>query len=369
MTQTNDLSALLPALCALMAGILAPTPGSALQFPPPEEMARMAAEAEAAPLFASEEPLVLHLFTDLEFLKDERPDEEEIAALIRFRDEDGDWRDERAEVRTRGIFRREARNCSFPPIRLDVPTGRMEGTVFHGQDKLKLVMPCREGRGNFQALVLKEYLAYRMLNVLTPFSFRVRLVDLTVHDTSGDNDPIRQVGFAIEDDEALAARNRAVVSEWERFSPGGMDVPQASLVSVFQYMIGNTDWSAVEFHNAILLWDDQGRYLTVPYDFDFSGIVEAPYATPDPRLGIRTVRDRLYRGFCWPEADYEGLNRTFTEKRPELEALWHGLEVLENGDRDRGLDYLELFYRIVEVPGSWRRQVVERCRGWSEGGD
>lgn len=343
------------------ATLLIPVSLASQQLPPPEELEQLRAEAESAPLFADPEPLRLELFTDLEFLKDERPDEEEIPALLRFRGPDRDL-DMDVEVRTRGIFRRESRNCSFPPLRLDVPTGRMEGTVFHGQDKLKLVMPCREGRSNFQALVLKEYLAYRMLNVVTPVSFRVRLVELTVYDTSGDNDPVRQTGFLIEAEEALAARNRAVVSEWERFFPEGMDARHAAEVSLFQFMIANTDWSPLEFHNAILLWDDQGRYLTVPYDFDFSGIVEAPYASPDPSLGIRTVRDRLYRGFCWEGVDYEALQLRYLEMRPDFEALWIGLDLLEDGDRDRGLDFLELFYRILESPGTWRRQVVEGCR-------
>lgn len=351
----------------VMALLVSPASAWGRQFPPPEEFEQLRAEAESAPLFADEEPLRLELFTDLEFLKDERPEEDEIEALLRFPGPDREM-DVDIRVRTRGVFRRESRNCSFPPLRLNLPRGRMEGTIFQGQNRLKLVMPCREGRRNFQGYVLKEYLAYRMLNVLTPASFRVRLVDLTVLDTSGDNDPVRQYGFLIEAEEALAARNRAVVSEWEEFSPGGMDPDQGAVVSLFQFMIGNTDWSPVRFHNAILLLDDQGRYLTVPYDFDFSGIVEAPYATPDPSIGIRTVRDRSYRGFCWASLDYDGLNRLFVEKRPEFEALWNGLEVLEDGDRNRGLDYLELFYRIIEVPGSYRRQVVERCRDWS-GGD
>lgn len=351
-------------VAAALLGLLTLLPAllTAQQLPPVEELDALQAEADSAPLFAEEDPLRLHLFVDLAFLKDERPDEEEVAALLRFRWPDGEWADAPAQIRTRGVFRRETRNCSFPPLRLDVPRGAMEGTVFHGQDKLKVVLPCREGRGNYRALVLKEYLAYRMLNLLTPVSYRVRLVELTVHDTSGDGDPVTEHGFLIEADEALAARNRAVVSEWERFFPQGMDPEQASTVSLFQFMIGNTDWSPVEFHNAELLWDDQGRYLTVAYDFDFSGIVEAPYASPDPQLPIRTVRDRTYRGFCWEGVDYDALNQRFTALRPEFEALWNGLPLLESGDRQRGLDYLELFYRILEVPGSYRRQVVEACR-------
>jgi hypothetical protein len=335
---------------------------AAQELPSPAEMDELQAEAESAPLFSDDEPLRLELFVDLEYLKDERPDEEEEPALLRFRQPDRGWADAPAEIRTRGIFRRESRNCSFPPLRLDVPRGQMKGTVFHGQDKLKLVFPCREGRSNYQTLVLREYLAYRMLNLLTPASYRVRLVELTVHDTSGDSDPVDAYGFLIESDEAMAARNRAVISEWEQFHPQGMDVEQATVVSLFQFMIGNTDWSPVFFHNAKLIWDNQGRYLTIAFDFDFSGIVDAPYATPDPVVGIETVRERRYWGFCWEGADFDALNRQFTELRPQFEQLWREMDLMEEGDRRRGLDYLETFYRILETPGSYRRLVVEPCR-------
>lgn len=333
----------------------------AQQLPPAGELDRLQAEAEAAPLFAGEEPLALHLFVDLDVIRGDRPDEEELAGLIRFQGEQGGWTDAPVDVRTRGGFRREARNCSFPPLRLDLPRGRMEGTVFHGQDKLKVVLPCRDGRNSYQVLVLREYLAYRMLNLLTPVSYRVRLVDLTVHDTAAEDDPVRGFGFLLEADEAMAARNRAIVSEWEQFLPQGLDAEQAGVVALFQFMIGNTDWSPVEFHNADLIWDERGRYLTVAYDFDFSGIVEAPYASPDPQLPIRSVRDRLYRGFCW-EVDHDALNRRFVESRPGLEALWREMELMDEGDRGRGLDYLELFYRVLQSPGEYRRQVVEACR-------
>lgn len=351
-------------LPASLSGALAllPTLLAGQQLPPPAELDSLQREADAAPLFASADPLRLELFVDLTYLKDERPDDEEEAALLRFQRPDGRLADARAQVRTRGNFRREPRNCSFPPLRLDVPTGEMEGTIFHGQDKLKLVFPCREGRDGYQVLVFREYLAYRMLAILTPVSFRVRLVDLTIHDTSGELDPVRHHGFLIESDEAVAARNRAMISEWERFFPEGMDVDQATTISLFQFMIGNTDWSPVEFHNALLLRDGEGRYLTVAHDFDFSGLVEAPYATPDPQFPIRDVRERLYRGFCWEGVDHDALRRRFIDARPTLESLWHGMAWLGDGDRQRGLDYLELFYRVIEAPGTWRRQVVEACR-------
>ncbi len=348
----------------LLAGLLVlPLPGAAqTQLPPAPELDALQAAAEAAPLFADEAPLELELFVDLSWLEDERPTDDEVDGLLRFEGPDGRGEDHRVQVRTRGIFRNESRNCSMPPLRLNVATGRVEGTVFDGQDRLKLVLPCRTGRDEYQTLVLREYLAYRMLGVLTPASYRVRLVAMTIRDTAGDMDPVEAHGFLIEDEEQMAARVRAAVSDFETFFPQGMEPGQATVVSLFQYMIGNTDWSPVADHNATLLWDDQAHYLTVPYDFDFSGIVEAPYASPDPDLPIRSVRDRLYRGFCWERVDLEAVRMRFLDARPALERLWSEQALLDDGARRRGLDYLETFYRVLESPGTWRRQVVEACR-------
>ncbi len=362
MKVSRRVGRLLGALSLVAALVLPTGSAAAQQLPPVEKLDKEQAESESAPLFASHDVLPMELWVDLEFLKDERPDEDEVAGLLRFEGPEGRWIDAAAEVRTRGIFRRESRNCSFPPLRLDVPKGDMKGTVLQEQDKIKLVFPCRTGRDSYQILVLREYLAYRMLNLLTPVSFRVRLVDLTIRDTAGEEDPVRQTGFLIESEELLAWRNRAVVSEWERFFPEGMDTQQAATVSLFQFMIGNTDWSSVEMHNTRLLWDDQGRYLTVPYDFDFAGIVDAPYASPDPQFPIRSVTERIYRGFCWEGVDYDAMNVRFTELRPDFERLVMELPGFNDGDRNDALNYLELFYRVLESEGRYRREVVEACR-------
>lgn len=346
----------------LAVGLLPAALAAQTQLPPAAELDALQAAAEAAPLFAEDGPLEMELFVDLSWLEDERPTEDEVDGLLRMQGIDGRTADHRVQVRTRGIFRNESRNCSMPPLRLNVATGRMEGTAFEGQDRLKLVLPCRTGQDDFQTLVIRELNAYRMLNVLTPASYRVRLVEITIRDTAGDMDPVQANGFLIEDEDAVAARMRAVVSDFETFFPQGLEAGQATLVSLFQFMIGNTDWSPVTSHNSTLLWDENGDYLTIPYDFDFSGVVEAPYATPDPQFPIRSVRERIYRGFCWEGVDMEALRNRFLEARPALERLWTEQPLLDGGEQRRALDYLETFYRVLESPGNWRRQVVEACR-------
>ena len=144
--------------------------------------------------------------------------------------------------------------------------------------------------------------------------------------------------------------------------PGGFGAEEAVRVSVFQYMVGNTDWSMVRFHNTEVLQNSEGVYVPVPYDFDWTGFVSARYARPDERLGIRNVRQRLYRGFCRPSFDFSAVYAQFVEIRPDLEALYTGQEGLEEGNRGDAVDYLDDFYEDIESPQRARRRLLEDCR-------
>jgi hypothetical protein len=329
----------------------------------PVSAAGQVATSDPAPLFRSHEPVAVTLRVDIETLRGERSDTTESDGTLLVAPPDGAPFEVTVKVRTRGHFRREARNCSFPPLRLNVPKGAVEGTILEGQDKFKLVTPCRENRDSYQDLVFREFLAYRTLNLFTPASYRVRLLAITYEDPSGERDPIVAYAFAIEDDEAMAARNRGELSVWEQFHPATMDSQQAWTVALFQFMIGNTDWEASNpFHNMDMIRDDLARYLIVPFDFDFSGIVDAPYASPDPIIGIRSVRERRFRGFCRDDVDQDALRRLFLDRRPEVTALWEGFDLLSEGGRNRALDYLETFYRVVENDALYRRQIADVCR-------
>lgn len=360
-----------PAVVVLLAAAAlaaAPLPAHAQvrhRHPEPQRWTELQAEAEAAPLFASDEPLVLTLRTDIDWLRDERDDEEEVDGTLAFPGPDGGRMETAVEVRTRGNFRRSRRNCNFPPLRLDLPRGAMEGTVFEGQDKLKLVTPCHDGRDSYQHYIYHEYLAYRLLQLLTPVSFRVRLVEITYEDTAGKYETRTKHGFLIEDEAAMAARNGGVVEEVDgRFNPGLTDAQYSVLMALFQYMIGNTDWSSMEFHNVKLIHTRDDRYFTVPYDFDFSGAVDARYAAPDPSLPIRDVRQRLFRGFCFPHVrDRARWAAFFGERRDAMEALYTGFTLLPEKERREAVEYLEGFWRTLEDEGRYRREVVERCRG------
>jgi hypothetical protein len=336
--------------------------------PPTEEEI---AEARSAPLFTSREILGIAIEADFSaIMKDDRDqDAEERPALLKWTDSAGVEKSMEFQIGTRGNFRLRRRNCDFPPLRLNLKKGLTKGTIFETQDKLKLVVTCKLGQDYWEQYVLSEYMAYRILNVLTDFSFRVRLAEVTYTDTSGEEDPTTRIAFIIEDDDVMALRNRGRKVDWiaGQLNPMRLDAQNAILVDVFQYMIGNTDWSGVEMHNMELVQTLEGSTSTIPFDFDFSGLVNARYAVPDGDLPIRSVRDRYYRGFC-PESvhraqeDYDASYAFFVEKREEIYELWRGLEGLDPDRLEDTLEYLDDFYDIITRPQRVQTRMMSTCR-------
>lgn len=340
--------------------------------------------ARTAPLFQSHEYLEFTISSDFETMRDDDrvDDAEERPATITFAGPDGTPQTYDLQVRTRGIFRLRSRNCQNPPIRLNLRTGAMAGTVFEGQDKLKLVGVCRTRQDYYEQYVLQEYLIYRTYNQLTDVGFQVRPVRVTYVDTSDDVDTFTKYGFLIEDEEAMSARNGARSVEWppgpgqllgkyaqgsNQLLPQAHDPRQAVILDVFQYMIGNTDWSAVEFHNVKLVEYRDGTLMTVPYDFDFAGAVNARYADPAESLNLRSVKQRLYRGFCHADvgrdwAVYEEVFALFLEKREDIYALYTSLEGGDEGRMEDVLEFYDDFYEVIEDPGRIESRMIRSCR-------
>jgi len=329
-----------------------------------EEYVAAAREAENSPLFASDEPLVIRLRTNIEWIRNTRSDSIEVDGTLWFPGDDGSVLETRVEVRARGEFRRSKRNCNFPPLRLNLPTGAMDGTVFEGQDKLKLVTPCHDSRDRYQEYVLKEYLVYKTLGILTPVANRVRLVEITYEDTEGDYDTRTKIAFLTESDEQMAARNGADLEEWTLFLPGNVDGDQAVILSIFQYLIGNSDWSATRFHNVKIIRHEDGRYLTVPYDFDFAGAVNARYADPPEEYPIRRVTDRLFRSYCRAELQFEPLSTFFNSKKAEIIALYEDFETLKEDRREDVLKFYEDFWAMMDDERRFERQILRNCKNW-----
>jgi hypothetical protein len=346
-----------------------PSSGTAQEQEPPtpEEVTA----AETAPLFSSHDLLEITLEADFHTIRreDRERGADERPAILRWTEPDGTPAFQGMQIRSRGRFRLERRNCDLPPLRLNIRRGEADGTVFENQDKLKLVGVCKPNQSYWEQYVYSEYLVYRAFNLLTPLSFRVRPVQVTYVDTSGEEETLVKFGFLIEDDSHLADRNGGWKLEWEsgQLDPRVLRARHAVIVDVFQYFMGNTDWSPVEMHNMELLQFPAEPPVTVPFDFDFTGMVDARYAIPHPDADIASVRQRRFRGFCAEDVGrppdlFDEAIQLFREKEEEFRQLWRGQEGLEEGTLRKAMDYMDEFFEIIGDPDRTEAYMLRDCR-------
>lgn len=273
------------------------------------------------------------------------------------------------KVRVRGKSRLEI--CQFPPLRLNFKKGSVSGTVFAGQDKLKLVTHCNLSR-YAESDVLEEYAAYRILNELTELSYRVRLLKIHYVDTGGKIAGLEtpHYGFVIEPVEHLAERNQGAPVEKPGVALKWLEPQYAALVYVHQYLIGNTDWSLAvprdqEFccHNVSLIEIDS-LLNPVPYDFDMSGLVNARYAAPDEDLTrISRVTQRLYRGYCTDEEILRDTLHLIQENRGDIIKIINELPLLTRKKKDQKIDYLEKAFKAAEKEERLINKFESGCLG------
>lgn len=314
-------------------------------------------------LFESAEVLHLNIHANLkELLKDKGEDPGYHPATITYKDADGKEvkiDTDAVKLRIRGNFRRK--NCSFPPIRVNFDTDKVGGTLFEGQDKLKLVTHCDSRKEIFEQYLLQEYMIYKMYNLISDYSFRVRLLKITYVDSAQRYETIEKYGFLIEDEDLMAARLGGKINTL-RLHPDATNQSQTGPMAIFQYMIGNTDWSIPNQHNVKMLQGATTMPIAIPYDFDWSGFIAPPYARPNPLLGTTTVKQRVFRGFCRSESTFQKDLTPFREQKDEILNLVKNREGLTEKMRARSLDYLQDFFDIIENPKAVKRDIMDKCR-------
>jgi hypothetical protein len=332
----------------------------------------MHAHADAPPLFDSAEPFAITLAGPFaKIAADDAPDPEYRPALLRYRDVAGVEREIAIEVKPRGKSRRREEVCDFPPLRLDFPKKSAAETPFAGLDKVKLVTHCSRlgSRDSVAEQRLRlELVVYRLLERLTDASFRTRALDITYVDVDRGDRSARHPGFLIEPERELASRLGLERLEQKSITRAELDPERASLVEVFQYLIGNTDFSLIRgpegencCHNVVLLRADAAPIVPVPYDFDATGIVDPPYAEPLPSLGIRDVRQRLYRGYCREPERLAATLERFRSARESLYAVIRDDPVLNESSKRKTLEYVDAFFATIDSPEQVQRRLAGRC--------
>lgn len=270
----------------------------------------------------------------------------------------------------RGLTRRKKETCTFPPLRVEFTGKPAKTSLFDRQKRLKLVTHCRNSTGH-QQHVLLEYAAYKMLNVLTPTGLRARLGTFDYADIGGRVIAGR-IGFFTEDPDDAASRNGLKeVRTTGRIAVAQLDPAAAARAALFQYMIGNTDWSMRAgpagdtcCHNFRLMgaaMNSQYGIVPVPYDFDASGLVNAPYAVPAEVLQTSSVRDRVYRGYCAHNAQVRAAAAEFRAKQGQLIGVLSTIPGLEDRRRTSSAAYLATFFRDIGTDEDLARRVLKSC--------
>ncbi len=260
-------------------------------------------------------------------------------------------------AKTRGNFRRLKSNCFFPPLSLNFKQAPTKNSPFEKLGKLKLVMPCKDDE-----FVVREWLVYKLYNLITPKSFAAKLVKVKLYDSSAGKISEPFYGILLEEEKQMAARNNYITTE-KRLKPSQVETDAFLITSVFEYMIGNTDWSVEYLQNIKLISPDSNAVPTaIPYDFDHSGIVNAPYAQPTPELLLSSVRQRRYRGYCITDmAVFENAINLFNNQKINIYNLYLNCNLINEKYKTATIKYLDEFYATLNNPLAFKKEFGYPC--------
>jgi hypothetical protein len=311
-------------------------------------------------LYKSDDIMQMTIESNFKKLIKEKYREEYQPAAITYRMNDTIQLQRNIKIKTRGNFRK--RECFNPPIKLNFKEAEVNIPELKEFDKLKLVGNCKSGK-QYEQYVLSEYLVYKLFNLISEYSFRVRLIRMKYIDSSGKFNPRISYAFIIENKDQVASRLNATIDERVGIPERNIDPPSLATLNLFQYMIGNVDWSVPASHNVVIIRDkDYGTLRAVPYDFDYAGIVNAHYAIPAEEYGIKSVTERLYRGKCL-DADYvQKVIQKYQNMQEELLDHYRATTLIDEKNRKTTIKYLEDFYTVLNNEKLIDREIMAMCR-------
>jgi len=311
--------------------------------------------------FDSSQALSIEIQTSFRSLLKAPQDAKYQPAHIRITFADSSSYEGEVSVKPRGNFRRNY--CGFPPLKLRIDSGAIAHPLFTEGMKVKMVGMCKNSK-SFQEMVLVEELVYQAFQEVSPRAFRVRRAQATFVDSDDRKRPIQQILFFIEPVKTLASRLdcREIEPVW--INGDMVDRKSYLNMAFFHYMIGNTDWHLNNLHNLKLIRPNDPRsesVYTVPYDFDYSGIVNAPYAIPHEKLGIPDVTHRLYTGYCPTGQELTELVTVYQDAMPEIKSLFEAESTLRNPYQRHIQGYLSEFEEMLAEPAFLMKTIQRSC--------
>jgi hypothetical protein len=296
-------------------------------------------------LFGPSDPMHITLKFDLNDFYKKRANSEYLDADVTLRFNNSDSVEHHIKIRPSGVFRRSY--CYIPPIQLKFKGSEFQSKDIGEQRTIKLVTHCKNARAN-TVYVLREYLAYRLYNIITPYSLQVRLVYINYVDKKNPKKRFTRYGFLIENSEGMAERTHTILQRDPKYTNSNILMEQVIRVGVFEYMIGNTDWAASLLHNIKLLELPDGHRIYLPHDFDYSGFVGSDYAIPDPALGITDVKERIYMGRYENDETFERTLKEFDGYKTAFYKLIQDFEMLSIREKKETLSYLDEFFDLLK---------------------
>lgn len=315
----------------------------------------------AIPFFSRIDPLRFTLVADIRQLRADTADQAPTRdASVSFRDSSGKTVTIPVKVKTHGRWR--LTHCEFPPLSITFPATLTAGTPFEGLPRARLTSFCKNHPA-YEQYILQELQLYRIYQLLTPFGHTPRALHITYVDAPSGRTRTTRYAFFIEERDAVAARLNSALLKAKGASGSDLEPFHRALMGVFEYMIGNTDFLVSELHNAFLVGTPLGETIPVPYDFDYSGAVNTVYATPNPALPIRNVRQRLFRGFCADTDQFRKVFALLNEKKRAIYALYDDPigKLLRLDVATDTRKYFDEFYRIINDQQLARAEILDRC--------
>ncbi|WP_299162095.1 hypothetical protein [uncultured Eudoraea sp.] len=329
-----------------------------------QELAKSEQDNQVTELFLKNDALPVKLSYSNKVLRKETNDSTYIDSEIGYMTSDESWKTLEVKIRARGNYRRE--NCYFPPVKMKIKKSVSAGTLFEGNKKLKLVLPCVLQK-DYNDKVVKEYMAYKLYELISPYHFKTRLLHIDFTDEKGQKVKTYTVkGFFIEDIDEVKDRCNG-----KQITRSIHPLEQDDLCSVrndfFQFMIGNTDYSSAYRHNEKLLFVDN-NIMPVPYDFDMSGLVDASYAVVSQVQGevlsITDVTQRLYRGFKRDPATYQNVRNEFLNNKSKIMTVVNDLESSFDDPKEfaTARRFISDFFDVLANDNSYRKEILNVAR-------
>lgn len=315
-------------------------------------------------IFSSDEPINCSLIFDIKEFRKGKFIGDKLPAILTYHKNDSISIDKDIYIEARGVSRKTI--CYFPPIKLKLKKTSFDDLYFDQIKNQKLVTHCKNSK-DFDQYLLKEYLVYKLYNVLSERSFKVRLMKMNYIDSENKVKPITRYAFLIEDKKVMAQRNNSILLKTETLGMKHINKTDMIQLSLFQFLIANVDWSITGLHNIKLIKsNDISQYspYAVPYDFDYAGFVNTPYAINVLNPEISSVKIRMFVGVCYSEEDYAAISKKFISKKDDMYAIINNFELLDTKSKAEMVSFVDEFYELVEQANFYDDYILPSCKNY-----